>query len=98
MKKPSIYQAASDWGEKESVSITANELTGRNEISGWISVKDRLPELEKWVWIFHKHGFQTTGRFLRQDEFGQIWKTKGEEFPSYGNVSHWMPLPEKPKE
>lgn len=59
--------------------------------SGWISVKDRLPELYVDVLIFTKGGTIAVDRLERI----MSW---GEDFYNYGqNVTHWMPLPQKPE-
>jgi hypothetical protein len=59
----------------------------------WISVKDRLPELGQYV--------------IAMECDGEIYKLKMKEKSSffwdvdemyYTQVTHWMPLPEPPKE
>ena len=60
----------------------------------WISVKDRLPELANdydvvHVLIYLDDGF-ITGADYEKDGF-ELWADSGE-------VTHWMPLPEPPKE
>lgn len=57
-------------------------------MSGWISVKDMLPE-KRGLMLVNVNGggvrcdrFMPTGKFYRYD----------------GYVTHWMPLPEPPKE
>ena len=55
----------------------------------WISVKDRLPEEDTWVLVYAKQGFYMN---LKVD-----YIYHGEWFNSL-LVTHWMPLPEPPKE
>ena len=60
----------------------------------WISVYDRLPEEGKVVLAFGTRS-STTGMFQgTQKNRPELWHWKG----SIKHVSHWMPLPEPPKE
>ena len=60
----------------------------------WISVYDRLPEEGKVVLAFGTRS-STTGMFQgTQKNRPGLWRWKG----SIKHVSHWMPLPEPPKE
>jgi hypothetical protein len=69
---------------------------------GWISVKDRLPEVDEYVICFgmrplQNEPFVEQGRY---NEWGQ-WQTcdwdgcGGYEY--FDKVTHWMPLPLPPK-
>lgn len=58
-------------------------------ISDWISVKDRLPEPNTWVLVYSKQGVYVN---LRLD-----YIHKGRWVNSF-LVTHWMPIPELPKE
>ncbi|HDL2220681.1 TPA: DUF551 domain-containing protein, partial [Mannheimia haemolytica] len=77
------------FGEAEQV-IEPPTLVENN---GWISVKDRLPEIRKEVLI--------TNNFIMIAQFnGESWFKPGGFLgiqPVYG-VTHWQPLPEPPKE
>lgn len=75
---------------------------------GWVSVKDRLPEESglyvtfgctavpvRWLHNFDKD----------MGKFGAWWdyEPDGKEHPRYrfieaGDITHWMPLPQPPKE
>lgn len=61
----------------------------------WISVKERLPEIDTPILGWHKMGkafiywFDGTKDFPLRDGFG------GRDGKS---VTHWMPLPDPPKE
>lgn len=60
-------------------------------MNDWISVKDRLPEYDEPV-------FGYDGELA---DMGIVNYLNGEFFDLYGddmNVTHWMPLPEPPKE
>lgn len=62
-------------------------------MNGWISVKDRLPNNAEYVIIYSARGcfkyaiawYSSGGKWIKDDH----------EF--VGVVTHWMPLPEKPK-
>lgn len=54
----------------------------------WISVKDRLPKEEEEVLTFGSYGY-VVGYYSSEV---YDWQT------TYGEVTHWMPLPDKPKE
>ena len=60
----------------------------------WISVKDRLPE--GWVLSFCRGKAVDV---LKYDSQMQCWDS---QYPKHcyrsGYVTHWMPLPEPPKE
>ena len=64
-------------------------------VDRWISVKDRLPEIGKVVLAFGTRS-ATTGMFQGASSYRpDIWMWKNHT-PKH--VSHWMPLPEPPKE
>ena len=63
-------------------------------VGGWISVKDRLPEVGKVVLAFGTRS-ATTGMFQGVGTRNDLWWWKGHTIK---HVSHWMPLPEPPME
>ena len=60
----------------------------------WISVKDRLPESDVYVFVFlrNRDGYRYKYAFARH--FGRRWIRSDNRY----FVTHWMPLPEPPKE
>jgi hypothetical protein len=77
----------------------ANELdkqrvTDNNAGCKWIPVTERLPEPEKCVLIYSKHGRVAEGK---RNRFG-IWTQFRWSVTELRGVTHWMPLPEPPKE
>lgn len=60
-------------------------------MADWISVKDRLPETKPFKCLCYsaKHNTYTVGTYT---DWGWM-------FPYFcGEMTHWMPLPEPPKE
>lgn len=69
------------------------------EFGKWISVKERLPVKQFRVIVRTGHNLVTTGwRSYNVDaRGGELWEVDGAH--NYHNdVTHWMPLPEPPKE
>ena len=59
----------------------------------WISVKERLPEVYKTVLTYGKHGVLVDYYSGEKSELGNpLFMIMG------AKVTHWMPLPEPPKE
>lgn len=58
-------------------------------VQRWIPVTERLPEDEAEVLVCHKNGFVTDNA-----RFGTHWWFADDQNP----ITHWMPLPEPPKE
>lgn len=66
----------------------------------WISVKDRLPPHQgKKVLVINGHG-DVRIYALWKREYGNKWTWIDEngKFNHVNNITHWMPLPESPKE
>lgn len=65
----------------------------------WISVKDRLPERDQKVLVYDA-GDETEIHVyhLREDLDGLYWDDESGWAVDFENVTHWMPLPEPPKE
>lgn len=101
------------FSELESLSFIAGYKKGRNHavdvnniIPQWISVKDRLPELNEHgysndVLMFGEHGMEVTHiekvkRIVEWKGIQEVIETNnGAPIEAY---THWMPLPEPPKE
>jgi len=61
----------------------------------WISIKDRLPDIDKRVLIYLSHGVIKVDERYKSLYGKQIgnWRYTYPET----NITHWMPLPEPPK-
>ena len=56
-----------------------------DDSEGWVSVDDRLPEINKPVLIFAKYGKQATAR-----RTGELWIDLMRTQHSYGSITHWQ--------
>jgi len=88
----------------EMMSITNSVTPGK-----WISVKDRLPEPNISVLVRFRKRIALAAINIKKDEFIQhgqytFWKAlklnKDDMYEAYpwNEITHWMPLPEAPKE
>lgn len=67
------------------------------QVPKWISVVERLPEDERSVLTVNGHG---------EIRIMGLWSKRGDEWTwlhngrmmHYNDITHWMPLPEPPKE
>ncbi|MBR2697827.1 MAG: DUF551 domain-containing protein [Clostridia bacterium] len=86
-----------DWDEKKP--IITDLINGVP--SGWISVKDRLPEDYQEVLFIGKNQHGNTYMAQRGHRNGNDWYSAISRINVYkenATVTHWMPLPEPPKE
>ena len=64
----------------------------------WISVEERLPEFERRALVVNGHGRVFILAFWRKTENKWSWIDESSHFKHYNDITHWMPLPEPPKE
>ena len=85
-----------EWWWEEKIRRIADHLISNGvTVQEWISVDERLPEKGEEVLVFDTRENWTGFAWLRPDE---TWTALGFDFPlDLGEVTHWMPLPEKPK-
>lgn len=62
------------------------------KVPTWVSVTERLPSAHELVLVYNPGYLMTTG-FLYED--GR-WRVRSVDYPN--TPTHWMPLPEPPKE
>lgn len=87
-------------GTSNAAMAAAIKLLKAQEAQGWISVKDRLPEVRHAVLgytPFYKNIWAVT---MHEDGCWYFWYPGTSEYDQdwYGPITHWMPLPEPPKE
>ncbi len=65
----------------------------------WISVEDRLPpDKGKSILVANGHGYVRILAFWNKDDAGWKWIDQNGHFKHFNDITHWMPLPEPPKE
>lgn len=62
--------------------------------SAWISVDDRLPELNKEVLVAWTDGVVGRARHINDESEKQTWDI----YSSYEQIAYWQPLPEPPQD
>ena len=60
----------------------------------WISVKERLPELNVDVLVFRKSGLCFTAHIIERN--GNWWMREV-WYGQFDDVTHWLPLPAPPQ-
>ena len=73
----------------EDAAVALNDLAQSADVverPSWIPVEERLPEKNTWVLAYCKY----KDHVIDYVDIHGLW--------SYGNVTHWMPPPEPPKE
>ena len=84
-------------------TIDANDIARFPTIGGWISVKERLPNNSKpvyvWLWVGSslRSGIPFVGKY---NIFSGEWLIYGlsADKREIIKITHWMPLPEPPEE
>ena len=85
-------------GNEAVYRLTQKQAIRRRNMSEWISVEDRMPEAYEWVLIYEPDAEETSRSvrcsFARDNGtwYGGFSDLSAEE------VTHWMPIPEPPKE
>lgn len=64
----------------------------------WISVNDRLPADSKKILVVNGHGYISISALWRKDGSKWTWIDSAGHFNHVNDITHWMPLPEPPKE
>ena len=83
------------WGEERAAQEEKIKQLEARE-SGWISVKDRLPEKTQYVLVasnMAKGAFYALFNFSRT---GDHWFSQEGTDDPYYHITHWMPLPTAP--
>ena len=80
------------WFKKQIISDTCDK---------WVSVNDRMPETRHAVLVYTPHHKNIWAATMHEDGNWYIWSPGGRVLLDpdwYGPITHWMPLPEQPKE
>lgn len=64
----------------------------------WISVKDRLPPRYKKILVVNGHGYVNISAFVKEFDGEWTWLGLDGKYNHINDITHWMPLPEPPKE
>ena len=81
--------------------LALDQIDSAPTVGGWISVKDRLPETRHAVLAYTPHYKNIWAVSMHEDGNWYIWSPYGRvclDPDWYGPITHWMPLPEPPKE
>ena len=98
-----------DWKAVSALRCAKKELLKEIDFCGkWISVKDRLPEDPPWeakwvaVWFGNGSEIHTEAPCIgKYNTYARTWLVLGKALGADTDimkVTHWMPLPEPPKE
>ena len=73
-------------------------LDAQPTVGGWISVKDRLPDKSGQYLCWFGKNIVAKGTAIAT--YLEMWQAFGslESLETYPNVTHWMSLPEPPKD
>lgn len=75
--------------------IAADILEQDTKKAGWINVKDRIPPTRGYYLVCTYTAFYHTQCISKVFFDGKLWDSVRKR---YTNITHWMPLPEPPKE
>lgn len=79
-----------------SLLCGAKLITDAKTVNGWISVKDRLPEVDAYDCLVYSRHVEPAVYFQKEEG---IWYTQDcYESEEIIGVLYWMPYPEPPKE
>ena len=95
-KRELLDKAADAIEQLEQKFNALNSVT----VQEWIPVKERLPELNTDVLVCDaRYGYFGVWSLEKDEcEDKPCWEDDGGWWKSLGDVTHWMPLPEPPKE
>ena len=101
------YQAAMNSPEKPDTCehiLDMKKMVDVNSSSGWISVKERLPEEDVAVLTYGQvlnnppEVIGVRRRYNGDQEWKHTWESEDGFIYREDDVTHWMPLPKPPEE
>lgn len=90
-----LYGPNAEISDRYQLCRVAADMLEKDVKTGWISVKDRLPEMSGYYLVCTHNTFYDTYCISKVYFSGGVW---GSLRKRYTNITHWMPLPEPPKE
>jgi hypothetical protein len=84
--------------------VDVNSCSCKGILNNWISVKDRLPEEDIAVLVYGQvlndppDVIGVRRRYNGDQEWKYTWESEDGFIYREDDVTHWMPLPEPPKE
>jgi hypothetical protein len=90
--RPRMYKSVEGFEKAFRRGLNGTHLEKYVPQKQWISVNDRLPEDGQSVLVHYVDGWMPVAHLLN----GKWYQSGGET--SWLSVTHWMPLPEPPKE
>lgn len=93
-KAGNAYEDPNRAEKYDTLNAAIDLINNPSMLSRWISVKDRLPEHGfVLVWCAYTHSVEIA------KYKGSLWRTQERRYALNSSwVTHWMPLPEPPKE
>ena len=89
-------------GMRKALRIIEDAPTIEAEpVNGWISVDDRPPEPKSWVMVYIEYPspvFEIERGIQKMSSIKKTFYDGKSFYCDFGTITHWMPLPEPPKE
>lgn len=76
--------------ESEVIRVPLAKCKICGEADGWISVKDRLPDTDRYVLVFDKYSCMIVSRYHKEQWMNYLSSEKN-------TVTHWQELPDPPR-
>jgi transcription elongation factor Elf1 len=90
-----IPESGANWYECGNCGTTCKEYQWNTRTSGWISVDERLPEVDKPVMLYSSDDGMCIGHRMRYIKKGYGY-VESSDLNAVGGVTHWMPRPDSP--
>ena len=87
---------AENWAVNESIALDRIQQL-EAQVPRWIPVEERLPEDQRSILTVNGHGDIRMMALWKKDGDKMTWLWDG-RMMHFNDITHWMPLPEAPKE
>lgn len=106
MNEDDVFKRSRSYAVSYLALCAAQELLFKKPVNGWISVKDRVPENDGKYMVLYKGELDICEFDTDSQTFGYTYDDYDEMYSHLvcwddcmdKYVTHWMPLPELPKE